>query len=220
MAHGARRMNLQAQRDLAGPVVSDSSRRHRLVLRETRPPSARPARTSPSTRPSRSDRPSCRPSDLPLSNSSTASQFVYAITRIVSPSLPRPVPVRQHVHERLAREERLVQVERVLREAAGVENAPVRADARPPVRRRLAAVVEAGPGEQAGDERRRDATRHVSPRRLRPEAVSSSYDAKVNLRRIGLVRAARREHASASPPRSAACVGCLAWYGSYVRAGS
>src|SRR5437667_11948315 len=46
---------------------------------------------------------------------------------------------------------RLVKVERVLGEAASVEHAEVRIDAGPFVRRGLAAVIEAGPGEQPGE---------------------------------------------------------------------
>src|SRR4051794_35185146 len=64
----------------------------------------------------------------------------------------RPVPVRQQMQERLFREKRLVQIERVLLKPAGVQNAPMRADRWPLVWRGLASIVKTGPGKQSRDE--------------------------------------------------------------------
>ena len=62
-----------------------------------------------------------------------------------------PVPVRKEVQDGVVAPPRLVVVEVVLREAADVQDAEVRVDARPFVGRRLAAVIEAGPDEAAGE---------------------------------------------------------------------
>ena len=66
--------------------------------------------------------------------------------------LSGPVPVRKHVQRRASSPTRPVVVEVVLGEAAHVQDAEVRVDAGPAVGRGLAAVVEAGPGEAAGQE--------------------------------------------------------------------
>ncbi len=76
-----------------------------------------------------------------------------------------PVPVREDVQHRRRRPPRLVVVERVLREPAEVDDAVLRADVRPRVRRRLAAIVEAGPHEAARDHGRALTNCHQPARR-------------------------------------------------------
>src|SRR5262249_47318131 len=63
-----------------------------------------------------------------------------------------PGPVREQVHERLGREPRLVQIERIFGESAGVHDPEMRIHARPAVRRGLAAIVEPRPNEEPRDE--------------------------------------------------------------------
>ena len=65
----------------------------------------------------------------------------------------RPIPVRQQVQHGVGRPPRFVVIENVLRKTARVENAEMRADARPPIWRRLAAIIEAGPDERTGEPR-------------------------------------------------------------------
>src|SRR6185437_3284013 len=64
---------------------------------------------------------------------------------------PRPGPVRKDVQHGLGAPPGFVVVEVVFRKAAGVHDTEVRADTGPGVRRRLAAIVEAGPYETAGE---------------------------------------------------------------------
>ena len=91
---------------------------------------------------------------------------------------------------------RLVVVVVVLRKAARVHHAEVRADARPLVRRRLAAIVEAGPDEAAGEP---GARREVRPPRLRrvarPPGLVDVVGADVAAHRVVGVDAARRHGA-------------------------
>src|SRR5882757_2045133 len=56
------------------------------------------------------------------------------------------------MNERLAREKRLVQEERVLLKPAEVENPKMRIDARPFMRRGFAAIIKSGPREHPRDE--------------------------------------------------------------------
>src|SRR5690348_2147321 len=59
----------------------------------------------------------------------------------------------KNVKHRLFRPARLIIIEKIFREAAGVHDAEMRADARPAVGRGLTSIIEAGPDESAGDER-------------------------------------------------------------------
>ena len=67
--------------------------------------------------------------------------------------LARPVPMRQQMQHRLVRPPRLVILKVVLGKTAGVEDAEMRIDARPVVRRRLAAIIKTRPDESAGEPR-------------------------------------------------------------------
>src|ERR1035438_4790224 len=69
--------------------------------------------------------------------------------------LPRPVPVREEMQRGLRSPPCLVIVKVVLGETAHIHNAEMGVDARPPVGRRLAAVIESRPGESARQERAR-----------------------------------------------------------------
>src|SRR5450756_1184100 len=68
--------------------------------------------------------------------------------------------MRREVQHGVRRPPRLVVVKSVLRKTAGVENAEMRVDARPPIRRRLAAIIKTGPDERAGKPRTR---RKITP---------------------------------------------------------
>src|SRR5215813_6284231 len=61
--------------------------------------------------------------------------------------------MRKQMQHRFVLPPRSVVIEDVFGKAAGVENSKMRTDARPRVRRRLAAIVEAGPTERAGEKR-------------------------------------------------------------------
>src|SRR5580692_6161637 len=61
-----------------------------------------------------------------------------------------PVPVRKKMQHGLLSPPRLVVVEGVFGKSAGVDDAVLRADVGPAVGRGLAAIVEAGPHEAAG----------------------------------------------------------------------
>ena len=63
--------------------------------------------------------------------------------------LARPVPVRQQVQHGVRRPPRLVIVKVVLRKTARVQNAEMRIDARPPIGRRLAAIIKTRPDKAA-----------------------------------------------------------------------
>src|SRR5208337_4362773 len=64
-----------------------------------------------------------------------------------------PIPVGEQVQDRLGSPPSLVVIIVVLGEATGIHDAKVRVDARPFVRRRLATIIESGPGEAAGNKR-------------------------------------------------------------------
>src|SRR5664280_143601 len=66
-----------------------------------------------------------------------------------------PVPVRREVQHGVRCPPRLVVIKSVLRKTAGVENAEVRVDARPPIRRRLAAIIKTSPDKRAREPRTR-----------------------------------------------------------------
>src|ERR1035437_3550994 len=61
--------------------------------------------------------------------------------------------MRREVQHGVRRPPRLVVIKGVLRKSAGVENAEVRVDARPPIGRRLAAIIKTGPDERTGKPR-------------------------------------------------------------------
>ena len=67
--------------------------------------------------------------------------------------LAGPVPMRQQVEHGIGRPPRLVIIEIVLRETAHVEDAEMRIDARPRIRRRLAAIIKTRPDETAAQPR-------------------------------------------------------------------
>ena len=85
----------------------------------------------------------------PLGTAPTRSRLECTQTAISLPSMPRPIPVREEVQHRLAGPPRLKVEKAVLRETAGVDDAVLRADIRPAVRRGFAAIVEACPDEAA-----------------------------------------------------------------------
>src|SRR5437773_1660903 len=62
-----------------------------------------------------------------------------------------PVPVRKQMQYGFRSPPRLVIVENVFGEAAGVQRAEVRTDTGPAVRRRLATIIKSGPGKGAGE---------------------------------------------------------------------
>src|SRR5689334_16126447 len=107
------------------------------------------------------------------------------------PLLARPVPVRQQVGNGLIAPPGPVIVVAVLGEAADVQDAEVRVDAGPAVRRRLAFVVETGPDEAAGDERALGDGPPRPFRRLPPGRAVDIIGADVTLLRIVRVLAAR-----------------------------
>src|SRR5579864_1704546 len=68
---------------------------------------------------------------------------------------PRPIPVRKNVQDGLRSPPRLIIKESVLGKAARVDNAEMRADTGPVVRRRLAAIIESRPEKSTREKRAR-----------------------------------------------------------------
>ena len=110
----------------------------------------------------------------------------------------RPVPVRQQMHQRpVGPPPRAVVIIIVLGEAAGVEDSELRADAREGVvGRRLAAIVEAGPDEAAGDVRPVGDDRPPFLGGGRPPRMLGVVGADDVARRVVGIFAARRDRAS------------------------
>ena len=105
-----------------------------------------------------------------------------------------PVPMRQEMQHGLRAPLRLIVVIVVLGKSARVHDPEVRADARPTIeRRRLAAVVEPGPDESAGDV---GSIRHVRPPGLRgrgPPWMIGVVRGYVALRIVAAIDAARAD---------------------------
>ena len=108
----------------------------------------------------------------------------------------RPVPVRQQMQHRFVRPPRLVIPGVVLAKAAHVQDAEVRIDARPAIRRRLAAVIKPRPDEAAGQPRTRVEETPPFLGRIRPRLRVVVVGAHVAARRVVRVNAARADGAA------------------------
>ena len=89
-----------------------------------------------------------------LSQTDAIEEQFHHIAIAINPDIDRlsgvrPVPVRENVQHGFDRPVGLVIIIIVLRKTAGVHHAKMRVDVGPPVRRRLAAIIKAGPDEPA-----------------------------------------------------------------------
>src|ERR1017187_1321832 len=93
---------------------------------------------------------------------------------------------------------RLVIIKIVLRETAYVEDAEMRIDARPAVRRRLTAIIKTGPDKAAGEPRAFGEITPPALRRVRPARRVHVVGADVAARLVVFVNAPRADGAARS----------------------
>src|ERR1700728_4752081 len=104
--------------------------------------------------------------------------------------------MRQQVQDGVGRPPRLIIIEVVLRETAGVEDAEMGIDARPRIRRRLAAIIDSGAHETAAQPRARVEKAPPSFGSVRPRWRVVVVSTDIAPYRIILINAARANSAT------------------------